>query len=103
MDGLWQGPNAITQNFQAVVWRIKLMGFNTVRIPFSFQVSCSLIAVTAVMRGSSRIAAVPRTPGAPVQPLLSQSITLKQRESQHCTVHDRAIPTLGTSPVKTEQ
>ena len=40
-DGLWQGPNAITQNFEAVVWRIKLMGFNTVRIPFSFQVSCS--------------------------------------------------------------
>lgn len=39
MDGLWQGPNAITQNFQAVVWRIKLMGFNTVRLPFSFQVS----------------------------------------------------------------
>ncbi len=52
MDGLWQGPNAITQNFQAVVWRIKLMGFNTVRIPLLFpgqlQVIASVIAVTAV-------------------------------------------------------
>ena len=38
MDGLWQGPAAITQNFEAVVWRIKLLGFNTVRLPFSFQV-----------------------------------------------------------------
>ena len=37
VDGLWQGPNAITQNFQAIVWRIKLLGFNTVRLPFSFQ------------------------------------------------------------------
>lgn len=41
MDGLWQGPSAITQNFQAEVWRIKLMGFNTVRLPFSFQVGPS--------------------------------------------------------------
>ena len=39
VDGLWQGPNAITQNFQAIVWRIKLLGFNTVRLPFSFQAS----------------------------------------------------------------
>ena len=49
VDGLWQGPNAITQNFQAIVWRIKLLGFNTVRLPFSFQVrlmseqACQLI------------------------------------------------------------
>ena len=39
VDGLWQGPNAITQNFEAIVWRIKLLGFNTVRLPFSFQAS----------------------------------------------------------------
>ena len=39
LDGLWEGPDAITQNFQAVLWRIKLLGFNTVRVPFSFQVS----------------------------------------------------------------
>lgn len=40
LDGLWQGPSAITQNFDSVAWRIKLMGFNTIRIPFSFQVRC---------------------------------------------------------------
>lgn len=46
MDGLWQGPNAITQNFDTVAWRIKLMGFNTIRLPFSFQVSHVLTALS---------------------------------------------------------
>ncbi|CAL8461996.1 g1527 [Coccomyxa elongata] len=59
VDGLWQGPNAITQNFDTVAWRIKLMGFNTIRLPFSFQVlfnlapqsytaSCSATTIDAV-------------------------------------------------------
>lgn len=39
VDGLWQGPNAITQNFDTVAWRIQLLGFNTIRLPFSFQVT----------------------------------------------------------------
>ncbi|EIE25045.1 hypothetical protein COCSUDRAFT_46570 [Coccomyxa subellipsoidea C-169] len=43
LDGLWQGPSAITQNFDSVAWRIKLMGFNTIRIPFSFQVLFNMV------------------------------------------------------------
>ena len=45
VDGLWQGPNAITQNFDTVAWRIKLLGFNTIRLPFSFQVNLAAILI----------------------------------------------------------
>jgi hypothetical protein len=38
VHGLWQGPTALSQDFQNVAWRIKLLGFNTIRLPFSFQV-----------------------------------------------------------------
>ncbi|KAK9838511.1 hypothetical protein WJX81_004175 [Elliptochloris bilobata] len=38
VDGLWQGPTALTQDFGTVAYRIQLLGFNTVRLPFSFQV-----------------------------------------------------------------
>jgi len=36
-DGLWQGPTALTYDMVNVVRRIKLMGFNAIRIPFSFK------------------------------------------------------------------
>jgi aryl-phospho-beta-D-glucosidase BglC (GH1 family)/uncharacterized surface protein with fasciclin (FAS1) repeats len=35
-DGLWGGPNLAT-DFATVVWRMKLLGFNAVRVPFSFK------------------------------------------------------------------
>lgn len=38
VHGLWQGPTALSQDFQNVARRIKLLGFNTIRLPFSFQV-----------------------------------------------------------------
>jgi aryl-phospho-beta-D-glucosidase BglC (GH1 family) len=38
VDGLWEGPTALTQNFDTIAWRIKLLGFNAIRLPFSFQV-----------------------------------------------------------------
>ena len=41
-DGLWQGPTALTQDFGTVAYRIQLLGFNTIRIPFSFQASPAL-------------------------------------------------------------
>ena len=38
VDGLWANPwNAVVADFATVAWRIKLMGFNTIRLPFSFQ------------------------------------------------------------------
>ena len=39
VDGLWQGPTALTQDLQTVAYRISLLGFNAIRLPFSFQVS----------------------------------------------------------------
>ena len=38
VDGLWGNvQNAVVADFATVAWRLKLMGFNTVRLPFSFQ------------------------------------------------------------------
>ena len=36
-DGLWQGPTALTLDYVNVVRRVKLLGFNAVRLPFSMQ------------------------------------------------------------------
>ena len=37
INGLWQGPNAVTQDFLTVMYRIQALGFNAVRVPMSFQ------------------------------------------------------------------
>ena len=37
VDGLWQGPTALTLDYVNVVRRIKLLGFNAIRLPFSMQ------------------------------------------------------------------
>lgn len=41
--GLWQGPTAMTQDFGIVLYRIQLLGFNTIRLPLSFQVSTKVL------------------------------------------------------------
>ncbi len=38
VHGLWQGPTAMTLDFITVVRRIKALGFNMVRLPFSMTV-----------------------------------------------------------------
>ncbi|CAL5222764.1 g5176 [Coccomyxa viridis] len=64
MDGLWQGPTALTQDFGTVAYRIQLLGFNAIRLPFSFQVllntapisfTASCTAVTQTQVGQSVI------------------------------------------------
>ena len=35
--GLWAGSTSLTADFATVIWRIQLLGFNTIRLPFSFQ------------------------------------------------------------------
>ena len=37
VGGLWAGSTSLTQDFSTVVWRMQLLGFNAVRLPFSFQ------------------------------------------------------------------
>jgi len=40
VDGLWAGTgSALTHDALTVLWRIKLLGFNALRLPFSFKVS----------------------------------------------------------------
>lgn len=35
-DGLWQGPTSLTLDFATIVYRLRLLGINAVRIVFSF-------------------------------------------------------------------
>lgn len=37
VDGLWGGPDSLSFDFSDSVYRIQLLGFNAVRLPFSFQ------------------------------------------------------------------
>jgi aryl-phospho-beta-D-glucosidase BglC (GH1 family) len=41
VDGLWQGPSSLTLDFINSVRRIKLLGFNTIRLPMSLKVRAS--------------------------------------------------------------
>jgi len=36
VDGLWGGPDSLSYDFATVVYRMQLLGFNAVRLPFSF-------------------------------------------------------------------
>ena len=36
-DGLWAGSSSLTQDFANIMLRIKALGFNAVRLPFSFK------------------------------------------------------------------
>jgi hypothetical protein len=37
LDGLWITPDSLTMDFATIVYRLQLLGFNSVRIPFSFK------------------------------------------------------------------
>jgi aryl-phospho-beta-D-glucosidase BglC (GH1 family) len=37
VDGLWEGSNGIAGDFATIVHRMQLLGFNAVRLPFSFK------------------------------------------------------------------
>ena len=39
LDGLYIGSDTLTGDYATVLYRIQLLGFNAIRIPFSFQVS----------------------------------------------------------------
>ena len=38
VDGLWAGPTAMTLDFITILRRIRLLGFNTIRLPMSLKV-----------------------------------------------------------------
>jgi hypothetical protein len=37
VDGLWGGPDSLSFDFATVVYRMELLGFNAIRLPFSFK------------------------------------------------------------------
>lgn len=39
VSGLWKGPSALTMDFVNVLRRFRLLGFNSIRLPFSMKVS----------------------------------------------------------------
>ena len=39
VDGLYAGDSSLTADFATVAYRIQLLGFNAIRLPFSFVVS----------------------------------------------------------------
>ena len=39
LDGLYIGTDSLTGDYATVLQRIQLLGFNAVRLPFSFQVA----------------------------------------------------------------
>lgn len=41
VDGLWAGTESLTADLATVTYRIQLLGFNAIRLPFSFIVSPS--------------------------------------------------------------
>ena len=42
-DGLWAGSTSMTLDYANIMLRIKALGFNAVRLPFSFKVSIQLM------------------------------------------------------------
>lgn len=83
VDGLWGGPGLMS-DFATVVWRQKLLGFNAVRLPFSFQdlnkpprsfrydyctpPSAQEVAASVTPPGRSPPASLPRLPAPPSSP-----------------------------------
>ena len=56
MDGLWQGPSALTEDFGTIAYRMQLLGFNTVRLPMSFQVrdpDCVRLRIVNLVRSQA--------------------------------------------------
>lgn len=37
LNGLWAGQASANSDFAAIVWQMKLLGFNAIRLPFLFE------------------------------------------------------------------
>lgn len=36
LNGLWAGQASANSDFAAIIWQLKLLGFNAIRLPFLF-------------------------------------------------------------------
>lgn len=72
--GLWAGSTSLTADFATVIWRIQLLGFNTIRLPFSFQVrapahtDCAILVQAAISQTSLNVL-MRGAPGSVLTPL----------------------------------
>nr|QOL01204.1 putative extracellular protein TR9_013c [Trebouxia lynnae] len=87
-DGLWAGSNSITQDFANIVLRIKALGFNAVRLPFSFKNlksamrpfgrSCSFVSgntlASSTVPGGTNVAAGASFPSLSEPPQSTQTL-----------------------------
>lgn len=89
LDGLW-GQDALSKDFATVVHRLQLLGFNSVRLPFSFQDLHNLPAkdwcshwqcpagsevANSVVPPGRRFSAAPTLPALPSPPVRCQTNT----------------------------
>ena len=66
LDGLYIGTESLTGDYATVLYRIQLLGFNAIRVPFSFQASaCSLTQLTCLPAAALVFAATQALPLTP--------------------------------------
>ncbi len=80
VDGLWEGSSSITLDFPTIVSRFQLLGFNAVRLPFSFAnlygstqpqsftQSCSTDTQGTILKATTDPSAPPSTNTPPTLP-----------------------------------
>jgi hypothetical protein len=84
VHGLWVTPNAVTQDFLTVMYRIRALGFNAVRLPMSFQA-----------RPAARARARPRRPHQAMPVRGRATACMAGRAAAR--PHGSAMPSLGSS------
>lgn len=84
VDGLWQTPDPLAFDFATIVYRMQLLGFNAVRLPFSFtdlfgasprnyNAACTL-PTQAQIQASVTDPSIPVPPGAVIPPMVAPPV-----------------------------
>jgi hypothetical protein len=70
LNGLWAGQASANSDFAAIIWQLKLLGFNAIRLPFLFD---DLQAPAQPIQGAQQLAA--HTPAlAGLQPVTALAV-----------------------------
>jgi hypothetical protein len=56
LNGLWAGQASANSDFAAIIWQLKLLGFNAIRLPFLFD---DLQAPAQPIQGAQEAAQTP--------------------------------------------
>ena len=55
VDGLYANDETLTSDFAGVAYRIQLLGFNAIRMPFSFQASVTHPQLVSFVHSSNNL------------------------------------------------